>query len=707
MQGINKEVSSLMRNISECHLNLGNVQAALNTANGSVKYSKRAERRMSSLTNWKIAVLQTSLPGFASAIQIEQLITHLDKEFPNEQSPNLIEKVVDCFLRNGGRVERGNFSVFNKCLELYAKNPDKYARLDPKQLDRNEDTLFHLVAKETYSIKLKQVAVILQQKRVPCKVQNKDGKLPLDYLKASDPRYKILQKAVEYDTSQMKTAEKQKKTTDEPTIPKPTVEKRQDTSVLNMERIKDKPTQYDKSIDSKPQIQPKITNESYLSQIRKMIDSISPKQSILDHSSGDPCKEINIWHGSLEGKQWEVECTSGVLKSLQSNRIKKVYKERIVKIVNALASGIYSKSLFKPLVTGSGRIKLFESKISSASRLIWEVGKQFSDRLTMRCEQQVNVYTDIIRIWEVVMEHKNIHQAVERIVSSIEKSHEKGASCLIQKKLCGMKARNIDFNTRQNNQNDNRELKTPNIYVESDQGKENLVEEISFFPPASSKETEYSTIKFYTFSSNVALNILHQMKGEFPFRVTDVEYQITNLPFDAPIVLIGRSGTGKTTCCVYRLWYRFQQFWWPKIIDQATPDDIQIEHTDDFKEMTEDRRETFLPDKQESMNDHVVDESLHAEIRETNVKSSEACFNKSFSACDEDESNQCSIGKKDAKDEMRCDENEDELRQIFITKNGVLCREVQKMFKSFVEGDEMTSRLFQTKDDELPNRFRI
>lgn len=44
MQGINKEVSSLMRNISECHLNLGNVQAALNTANGSVKFNPTCDR---------------------------------------------------------------------------------------------------------------------------------------------------------------------------------------------------------------------------------------------------------------------------------------------------------------------------------------------------------------------------------------------------------------------------------------------------------------------------------------------------------------------------------------------------------------------------------------------------------------------------------------------------------------------------------------
>jgi ABC-type proline/glycine betaine transport system ATPase subunit len=44
------------------------------------------------------------------------------------------------------------------------------------------------------------------------------------------------------------------------------------------------------------------------------------------------------------------------------------------------------------------------------------------------------------------------------------------------------------------------------------------------------------------------------MKVDFPFRVTELEYEITTLPPSAPIILIGRSGTGKTTCCLYRLW---------------------------------------------------------------------------------------------------------------------------------------------------------
>ncbi|CAG2222141.1 TPR and ankyrin repeat-containing protein 1 [Mytilus edulis] len=136
-------------------------------------------------------------------------------------------------------------------------------------------------------------------------------------------------------------------------------------------------------------------------------------------------------------------------------------------------------------------------------------------------------------------------------------------------------------------------------------------------------------------------------------------------------------------------------------MDEATPEDLQSENTDHCKEKKEDLTETSVSNKQESMNDHVEDESLHAEILKKNGQASRACF-----ASEEDKSSQCKTENQDVKDSMICDENDGELRQIFITKNGVLCREVQKMFKSFIDGDEMTSRLFKTKDDDLPNRFQ-
>jgi hypothetical protein len=92
---------------------------------------------------------------------------------------------------------------------------------------------------------------------------------------------------------------------------------------------------------------------------------------------------------------------------------------------------------------------------------------------------------------------------------------------------------------------------------------EESVEDIYYYPPANPQDSEYNTVKFYTFSSILANNMLKpiEMKVDFPFRVTELEYEITTLPPSAPIILIGRSGTGKTTCCLYRLWDTFQNYW--------------------------------------------------------------------------------------------------------------------------------------------------
>lgn len=51
------------------------------------------------------------------------------------------------------------------------------------------------------------------------------------------------------------------------------------------------------------------------------------------------------------------------------------------------------------------------------------------------------------------------------------------------------------------------------------------------------------------------------MKTDFLFRVTELEFEVINLGMDAPILLMGRSGTGKTTCCLYRLWTQFLKYW--------------------------------------------------------------------------------------------------------------------------------------------------
>ena len=44
---------------------------------------------------------------------------------------------------------------------------------------------------------------------------------------------------------------------------------------------------------------------------------------------------------------------------------------------------------------------------------------------------------------------------------------------------------------------------------------------------------------------------------DFQFKVSPAEQRIIRLPGTAPIILLGRSGTGKTTCAVFRMFGRW------------------------------------------------------------------------------------------------------------------------------------------------------
>ena len=261
------------------------------------------------------------------------------------------------------------------------------------------------------------------------------------------------------------------------------------------------------------------------------------------------CSQIG--RGLLEGNVWEVECTSDVWNTLRrSNHLTPLIKRKIIHIIEDLASGECTKDMRRELVTQYEKINLFESTITDESRLIWEECIEFSSQLTNKYsspKKRVKIYSQRIRIWDIVLEHNKINS-----VGRIEKSHKKGALCLIQKKLKILEKRS-----------NNTECRIPELYVEYMDHNEESVEDIYYYPPASPQDSEYNTVKFYTFSSILANNMLRpiEMKVDFPFRVTELEYEITHLPLSAPIILIGRSGTGKTTCCLYRLWDTFQNSW--------------------------------------------------------------------------------------------------------------------------------------------------
>ena len=76
-----------------------------------------------------------------------------------------------------------------------------------------------------------------------------------------------------------------------------------------------------------------------------------------------------------------------------------------------------------------------------------------------------------------------------------------------------------------------------------------------------------AALKFYRFDA-AALQSLLSAHGaiELPFNVTEKEYEILtagreNKVEPRAVLLLGRSGTGKTTCIVARMWREFRQYW--------------------------------------------------------------------------------------------------------------------------------------------------
>ena len=155
-----------------------------------------------------------------------------------------------------------------------------------------------------------------------------------------------------------------------------------------------------------------------------------------------------------------------------------------------------------------------------------------------------------------MFDHDKIFKSVQRII----KSHFRGEECIIQKKLKGVKQDQFKgVNVK----------RFPMVFAESDLNVDvNALKEYQeslqrYYPPASSNETEYHILKFYNFDSNLVSHVLQnlEVKVDFPFKETPLEHSIINLKSKAPILLLGRSGTGKTTCCLYRLWSQFVSYW--------------------------------------------------------------------------------------------------------------------------------------------------
>ena len=402
--------------------------------------------------------------------------------------------------------------------------------------------------------------------------------------------------------------------------------------------------------------------------------------------------------GAFEGLPWEVECTAEVWKILHDKRLEPWKKKLFVEKARNLAQGRdnWTVHLCKRLegLPKSRGMLLYETRLTDAARIIWECAVAFSPRYSDKdAESKTTIYSEIIRIWDIVFDHDKVPHAIGNIVTSFTR----GQDCILKKELRGLPR--VDASQNQG----------PNLYVKKTQTnvspfssaselqEDETVEDeasddqVTFFPPASHHDNEYQVLKFYHLSTAMIKTILKQQQScsveiDFPFRVTEEEHDIINFQPSpqSSIILIGRSGTGKTTCILYRLWKDFINYW--RNAEESGP--------------LLPKRMVFLP-KENS-------ESDSSNLKEGD-KSQQSDETQSRAESEVTQGDECEPAASCPADPVvsagsESEESLEHLHQLFVTKNGVLCQEIQKNFNALSQAGPFIKHA--SKQDEAPLKLQ-
>ena len=650
--------------------------------------------------------------------------------------------------------------------------------------DNNGDTLYHLVCAGKKSSKFKCNAIkILRNANVNPTLTNKKNKKPTDSLSKSDSRWKMINAAMEYykpstsvPSSSETNPEKASNEEQEQDIPSededwsapgelaPTATEESSTTPakdIKASKIDDKQQQriqtreniaylidavipYATSAlvdaDEELEAHEHFHEPSSALHIAEHDDDPQKDEFVLKPAEEEGAKtELEIVDDEMEVETdsqspfedlpWEVDCTDRVWKVMRSKGVDNKMRKRIIDKIRMLANGRWSKTLCKRLEGTAKRegILLYESKLTKGQRIIWEKTIAFSGRLSDKPELRLNeanskgrIYSDIIRVWDIVLDHDKLERSIEHIV----KSHDRGMDCLIKKQLKGVTDESRNDNTSSSECLPNKYVEIADLIqttepaVKKDVPKKLPVsEDLSqiFFPPASANEQEYHILKFYSFNTPLVRTVLESetsVKVDFPFKITELEHAIVNLRPNppTPIILLGRSGTGKTTCCLYRLWDRFQSYWesavtaGPHIPKYVAPmeaskgdDEEDLQTTGEQGAIGQDRTSTLMAFKfkeDESSADSCVDSTALEDDEAHSSRNSHLHLSKEEMCCEENNP-----------DDLNAPQFE-HLHQIFITKNTVLCSEVERNFKELCRACPSAEQRLQFEDRPIPTRIQ-
>lgn len=404
--------------------------------------------------------------------------------------------------------------------------------------------------------------------------------------------------------------------------------------------------------------------------------------------SGSP-GEFSLQGLNFDTLPWEVEVTRKVVKFFKNTK-KYSPTDRVsaARVIYSIAEGKRNLHLAKP-VGSTQKASLYEARITDSGRILWEKAINYSQNLTK--DPNFPVYTQVIRVWEVILDHDDLDHHISHCSKQILACYDRGYLSSVR---WGLRLIS-QLNERGGGEGVHRQekLELPSMYTKDSA----LVKpKHHFTPAASTNESEYSVTTFYSFDTVSVKSMIagSNEKRDYPFKEWQKENEIIKIDSKEAILLLGRSGTGKTTCCLYRLWNEFKNYWNPDSntfgvkIPRKTLISISLEaeqSSTDSNEMSGDE-DAFVEELD-------PEDPLPPEVSAVSgVSRTSRC------------SSLGGAGLFVASDQVTGVIEED-LHQIFVTKNYVLCDQMRKRFFCMVAGCEFLERHLEYEEEVPPNNF--
>ena len=248
-------------------------------------------------------------------------------------------------------------------------------------------------------------------------------------------------------------------------------------------------------------------------------------------------------------QEWEVECTPYVLKLLK-------HKKTAMYLCKAFCQAVF-KDLpqgrhWHKVKTRDLKHQLFQKEILRGKvTMLWERAVQYSSKLT-GIDAKNPIYADVIRVWDIVM-HK---RSVQHRIKAIERAWSRESGISVAPKML----KSVEGNESQRQAYARRIFKPiPSVCDHSECDNSQI--DIQVISPVDPDPKLYQPLILHTVPRNIDVLVSSSCKFDLQITLQPEEDEIVKIPTAEPVIVLGRSGTGKTTCCLYRMVQEFLNYY--------------------------------------------------------------------------------------------------------------------------------------------------